>query len=390
MQAILRRYRDLSVLAVVVLSQLVLLGSQVHGDEGVPLVRRWAVSAVVPFAKAFALVRDTTVGSLREVFVLINARSDNQHLKKENDRLLLENQYLKTELGTAERGKALGAFQQHSQSKTIAARLIGSGLGTNTKTIFVDRGSSDGVKKGMAVITPEGIVGKVVAAFPAAAEVMLITDPAFAAGVISNKNHLPGTLRGDGSQNLRVDYLPTEAKLTRGEWFYTSGDDRVFPRGLPVGRVTITERGRDFRDVKLVPSGLERGLDAVLIVIQGVHELLPNNGDGQQQAAPTGETTQLLPIPDAIAGSSVAGNELVPTPDAVAIPGAPVPAPRTDADRLLERYRKIGEAQGHKYGSGRAPDFNAPVNTPAAATPPQNTVVPPPATNPKPGVVPGQ
>ena len=70
MQAILRRYRDLTVLAVVVLAQLVLLGSQVRGDEGVPLVRRWAVSAVVPLAKGFAMVRDGTVGSLSEVFVL--------------------------------------------------------------------------------------------------------------------------------------------------------------------------------------------------------------------------------------------------------------------------------------------------------------------------------
>jgi rod shape-determining protein MreC len=397
MQAILRRYRDLTVLAVVVLSQLVLLGSQVRGEEGVPLVRRWAVSAVVPFAKAFAMVRNGTIGSLSDIFALLNARSENQQLKKDNDRLKLENQYLKSELGTADRGKALSAFQQRSQSKVLAARLIGSNLGTNTKTIFIDRGSGDGVKKGMAVITPDGIVGKVIAAFPAAAQVMLITDPAFAAGVISGKNRLTGTLRGDGSSMVRVDYLPTEAKVTRDEWFYTSGDDRVFPRGLPVGRVTVSDRGRDFRDVKLAPSGLQGGFEEVLVVINGVHELLPEDNPGQPSTgSPAGsnDASQLLPSPDNPADPATV---VAPPPDAtLTTPAAPVPAAamRTDADRLLDRYRKIGEAQGHKYGSGRAPDFNAPI-TPSAPGPGATAtgtatpgVAPNPAVpNPKPGAV---
>src|SRR5205085_8095682 len=142
--------------------------------------------------------------------------------------------FLKAELGTADRAKTLAVFQQRTQSKTLAARLIGSSLGTNTKAIFVDRGANDGVKKGMAVITPDGIVGKVVAAFPAAAQVMLVTDPSFAAGVISAKNRVPGTLHGDGKNTVKIDYMPTEAKIDGGDWFYTSGDDRVFPRGLPV------------------------------------------------------------------------------------------------------------------------------------------------------------
>jgi len=357
MQALLRRYRDLTVLAVVVLSQLVMLGSQVRGEQGVPLLRQWAVSAVVPFAKGFTLVRDGTLGSLKETFVLINARAENHQLKTENDRLKLENQFLKSELGTAEHAKALTAFQQRTPSRMLAARLIGSGLGTNTKTIFIDRGSNDGVKKNMAVITPDGIVGKIVAAFPAASQVMMVTDPAFAAGVISGKNRLPGTLRGDGSTAVRVDYLPTEARLNPGDWFYTSGDDRVFPRGLPVGRVSASTRGRDFRDVRLNPSGLQRGVEEVLIVMDGVHQLLPDETAAQSPTAST-DTSQLLPAPPA-------------DPNAPPVTEPPPTQPiRTDADRLLERYKKIGEAQGHHYGSGSAPNFNAPVpSATAAATP---------------------
>jgi rod shape-determining protein MreC len=204
---------------------------------------------------------------------------------------------------------------------------------------------------------------------------MLITDPAFAAGVVSGKARLPGTLRGDGSSVVRVDYLPTEAKVVRDEWFYTSGDDRVFPRGLPVGRVTVSERGRDFRDVKLAPSGLDRGFEEVLVVIDGIHELLPEGGSGVEA---TNESSQLLPAP-ASTGTDLPA--IAPDPTA---PGSQ--AMRTDADRLLDRYRKIGEAQGHKFGAGGAPNFNAPVTAPNAAGAPA-------APNSKPGAVavpPGQ
>ena len=356
MQQLLRRYRDLTVLAVVVLTQLVLLGSQVRGDQDTPLLRTWAVSAVVPFAKVFTVARDATVGSLKELFVLVNARTANRQLKTENDRLKLENQFLKSELGTADRAKTMALFQTRKPSKMLAARLIGSGLGANTKTIFVDRGSGDGVKKGMAVITPDGIVGKVVAAFAGAAQVMLVTDPAFAAGVISGKNRLPGTLRGNGSPSAMIDYLPTEARIERGDWFYTSGDDRVFPRGLPVGRVLSSLRGRDFRDIRITPSGMERGVEEVLIVIEGVHELLPSQDNPAMAGSASGETSQLLPAPE---GSDTA------------VVATPTPSVRTDADRVVERYRRIGEAQGHQYGSGGAPNFNAPLPTApsAAATP---------------------
>jgi rod shape-determining protein MreC len=366
MQQLLRRYRDLTVLAVVVLSQLVLLGSQVRGEQDVPLLRQWAVSAVVPFARVFTVTRDATVGSVRELFVLLNARTDNRRLKAENDRLKLENQFLKSELGTADRAKTLAAFQQRSPSRMLAARLIGSGLGTNTKTIFVDRGAKDGVKKGMAVITPDGIVGKVVAAFPAASQVMLVTDPSFAAGVISGKARQPGTLRGNGTPSPIVDYVPTEAKIERGDWFYTSGDDRVFPRGLPVGQISSSARGRDFRDLRITPSGIARGIEEVLVVLDGVHEMLPGETTGGTlpAASAAGETSQLLAEPPGAAVS------VDPT-------AAPTPALRTDADRVLDRYRKIGAAQGHQYGSGRTPDFNLPLTNAAGAAPPRTGAAPP-------------
>ena len=80
----------------------------------------------------------------------------------------------------------------------MAARVIATGAGTGSKVVFVDRGSNSEVEKGMAVVTPDGIVGKVIASFPGASEVLLITDSSFAAGVISQKNRVHGILKGRG------------------------------------------------------------------------------------------------------------------------------------------------------------------------------------------------
>ena len=181
----------------------------------------------------------------------------------------MENQYLRAELDTADRAQGRSrSSRQQSPSKTIAAHVIGNTTGSNgAKVVIVDRGTSSGVQKGMAVITPDGIVGKVVSVYPTASFVLLITDPSFAAGVISQKNHVHGTLKGQGNSTVIVDYVQNEEKVDQGEWFYTSGDDRIFPKGLPVGKVTVVRPGRRARRSTDVPADFRTALEEVLIVI---------------------------------------------------------------------------------------------------------------------------
>jgi rod shape-determining protein MreC len=250
--------------------------------------------------------------------------------------------------------------------------VIASGAGAGSKVVFVDRGSVAGVEKGMAVITPDGIVGKVIAAFPIASEVVLITDSSFAAGVISQKNRVHGILKGQGYGVCRVDRVQSEEKVEAGEWFYTSGDDRVFPKGMPAGQVKAVRPGSPFQDIIVEPSGLQNGLEEVLIVLEGAHQQIPD-------------------LPSAGAAVHL---QSPPPADALAPAAAPSPSsatPGTEADRLRERYKAIGESQNHKFGEGgpgaKPVDFNAPLPAggvpapkPAApSTPPATSSTPPPA-----------
>ncbi|MCX6620192.1 MAG: rod shape-determining protein MreC, partial [Acidobacteria bacterium] len=261
MEFLLNRFRNLTVLLLVIFAQLILLAYQVKTNQDVTLLRVWSVTAITPLARVLEAFRSSTVGFVRDYFVLVDVRDENKKLKGTVDRLKLKNQALAEQLSTADRVRALQIFQERSPSKTIAARIIANGTGANSKVVFIDRGSTAGIERGMPVITPDGIVGKVLASYPTASTVLLVTDPSFAAGVISQKNRVRGTIKGQGHGTATVDYIQNEEKLDPGEWFYTSGDDRIFPKGLPVGQVTVARPGRGRKEVFVNPSGMQNGLE---------------------------------------------------------------------------------------------------------------------------------
>jgi rod shape-determining protein MreC len=352
MELFTHRYRNLSVLLLVVVGQLLLLGYQIRSRQDVRLLRVWSVTAVTELT-GLAEALAAGLGSLvREYFALVGVRRENERLRQELDRWKLETLHLRAELATAERAAALRLFQARTPSKTVAARIIGAGTALNSKVVFVDAGTRSGVESGMAVITPDGVVGRVRAAYPSSSQVVLVTDPSFAAGVISQKHHVEGTLKGRGLSLCSVDYIQNEDKIEEGEWFFTSGDDRVFPRGLPVGQATLVRRGRLMKEVLVAPSGLQNGLEEVLIVLEGVHQPVP-------EAPPASQTLRLLPPPPSESSAADADTR-------------PSRSLDTDADRLLERYRRLGEAQGHVYGQGLPgsppPNFN--LEPPSAKPPP--------------------
>lgn len=351
METLLNRYRNLSVLLLLVVAQLLLLAWQVRAGDDARLLRVWAVTAVTPLARGIEWMRGQTAFFFTDYVALRDVRTENRRLQDEVGRLRLANRFLKTELEMAERARALALFREKTPSKVMAARVIGTSAGLNSRVVFVDRGTTDGIKKGMAVLVPEGIVGKVVQAYPTASQVMLVTSQGFAAGVISQKHRVRGTLKGMGSSLCPVDHIENEDKVEIGEWFYTSGDDRIFPRGLPVGMAKSVQDGRGGKEVVVEPSGMRDGVDEVLIVVEGVHDLIPD------PPRPSSNEVQLLPAPPADAQAQA---ETAPTGGGMT----------TDADRLRERYRRVGEAQGHQYGGnpGRPPDFNRPL--PATPKPP--------------------
>src|SRR5436309_8562774 len=243
MEALLSRYRNLTVLLVVVFAQLLYLAYQVRTNRDERLIRVWAVTAVTPMAGIVEGLRRNTIGFLQDYFILLDVREQNRKLKNDNDQLRMENVYFRNQLSTAEHARALIQFQAQTRSKTVAARVIGNSTVVTAKAVFIDRGSTSGIDKGMAVVNPDGIVGKVTAVYPLVAQVLLVTDPTFKVGIESQKGHVHGVLNC-GAGKCVIEQIQNEDKVDIGESFYTSGEDRVFPKGFPVGKVVSSQPGQ--------------------------------------------------------------------------------------------------------------------------------------------------
>lgn len=363
MDLLFYRYRHVVVLAVAILAQLGLLAYQVRTDSDVRLIRVWAVSAVAPMARVLDSVRSGTANFIADYLLLINVRRENQRLKKDLDSSQLELQRLRAELATGERAQALVQFQKETPMKTVPARIFMNSTGSGS-TVFVDVGSARGIERGMPVITPAGIVGKVTGVYPTASMVLLINDPLFAAGVVSQKTRVQGTLRGQGSASPIVDFVQNEQTVEAGEWFYTSGNDFVFPRGLRVGTVAVVKDGLRRKEIEIKPSGFDNGAEEVLIVTSGVHLPIP------AVPAQSGPVSLQSPPPDQTPSAS----------SVLATPGATAQAPKstpqtnvgTDADKIVEGYRASGTVKSAPRPSAPAPAKPAPA-APTAQSSDQNS-----------------
>jgi rod shape-determining protein MreC len=212
--------------------------------------------------------------------------------------------------------------------------------------VFIDRGSTSGIERGMAVVTPDGVVGKVIAVYPLAAQVLLVTDPTFAVGIESQKGHVHGTLHCNGA-SCTVEFIQNEESVQRGEWFYTSGEDRIFPKGFPVGTVSSVKPGQFMKEIHLNLSGAPGSADEVLVVIEGVHQQIPTTVPPQRMVK------NLPPPPDDDAG------------------GQQSPRLATEADKIKQRYQQLGKEQNHQFGAvgSNMPNFN---QRPPASEQPEN------------------
>ena len=164
-----------------------LLAYQVKSNQEVRLIRVWAVTAVTPLARLLEGGRSGTVNFFKDYFVLLDVREQNKRLQSDLNRVQLENQVLRSKLDTAEAGKALSVFQEQSPMENGGGAHIGDSPGSNGRVVLIDRGTGSGIQSGMAVITPDRIVGKIVSAYPTASTPAADHGSAFAAGVLRRK-----------------------------------------------------------------------------------------------------------------------------------------------------------------------------------------------------------
>ena len=270
------RYRNVSVLTVVLLLQLILVGYQVKQKNGMRSLRVWTLAVFSPIQKSLHAVTSELSKTWKGYIWLLETQKDNERLKEQVSRLKLENQHHQRTLASLIRKEDLPNYQDQIPSKTTLAQVIGHSADPDSREIFLAKGREAGIEPGMAVITPEGIAGRIQAAYQGTSIVRLIHDVNSGVGILLKNSRFRGIMRGTGSPGkCRIDYIGAQIQILPGEEVYTSGEDRVFPRGLPVGKISWTEQSREFQKIYLSPFAELDRLDDVLVILSGMHQLIP-------------------------------------------------------------------------------------------------------------------
>jgi len=293
MVALPSRHKSLVLLAGVIVLQILLLAVQIKRDSQGRLIRVWTVGAVSPFERAgsngFGWIRNTW----RHYFALQNTTRENEEIHRENDTLKLQLSQLQGKAAEADRLAALLNFREsHAEVPMIAARVIGVSAGTASLTIQLDRGERDGIRKNMGVITPDGVVGKVVETYPNAAQVLLLTDKESGVGAMMADSRIQSPVGGQGEPLLVMKYVPNDDTVNVGERVITSGMDRIFPRDLPVGTVTEIKSGNPFKQIRIKPAANLERLEEVLVLktLRPLETKTEENPADAKPAAPSAAT----------------------------------------------------------------------------------------------------
>jgi rod shape-determining protein MreC len=277
MESFVTRFKNVLVLVAILLAQTIGLAVQVRrpvepgepDGRSVTLIRYWVVSIVTPFERFFHGFGYTVRHGWSNYVDLRNTRQQNRELQDQIARLRLEQAAFAEDAIQGHRLQALLDFQQHYVASIIAAQVIGTSGSDLSRVLSIDKGSKDGLKPDQAVITPDGIVGKLRDVFPHTSQVLLISDQTSGAGVVLATTRIRAILRGSTAGQVQINNLTPDSRIKPGEQVLTSGGDQIYPRGLPVGMIESIAPDPDHQPytlIKLRPAVNLDQLEEVLII----------------------------------------------------------------------------------------------------------------------------
>src|SRR5712692_12075083 len=270
MENLMGRYRNISILAAAIFIQIVGLAAQVKRqteNQSSRLIRVWAVTAVTPLEKGIVRLQTGVTEIWRNYLYLHGVRQENRDLQQQIQQLQLQQVRLKQDAEQARRLQALLGFKEQFVAQTTAAQVIGSSGSEQSRIVYLDKGSNQGIKRDMAVISGDGVVGKVILVFGDTSQVLLINDQSSGVGAILEQSPLQGILKGKASGELVLDKIMSDEEVKPGEKVLTSGGDQIFPKGLPIGSVSRVSAGPEvFLNIRVRPATNLSKLEEVLVI----------------------------------------------------------------------------------------------------------------------------
>jgi rod shape-determining protein MreC len=384
MDTFLRKYSNGLTLAALLMAQVLGLAVQVKGTSengtATNLLHIWAIRLISPLEKAFVHSGNATRTLYHDYFALRSVRRENDSLKKQIEEMRIQSVRLQEDANQARRIQALLGFKEQFIHKTVAAQVIGTSGTDLSHVIYIDRGSDDGIKPDMAVITPDGVVGKVLRVQGSTSQVLEVRDQTSGVGALLVNLRLQGIVKGTPGGDIVLNNIMQNEKVEVGDMVVTSGGDRIFPKGLPIGTVSSTFPGRDvFLNVRLKPAANLDRLEEVLVITEiktqepDTKDLGPIRAADILAARLPSVPQQQTPAPGTPGATDQGANPTAPAQTTPTNPQAATTAPNTVKPKSTTTPATQPKTETPKNA---APKSVNPAATPkkAPATTPQTTV----------------
>ncbi|HBA89390.1 MAG TPA: rod shape-determining protein MreC [Geobacter sp.] len=270
MKNLLLRYKRFLLTALFLLLAFLTYAMNLRNKEHANTVERAVMDLTAPVAGGAAAASGMAGRIWSDYINLIDVRRENVQLRKSvkllNERIVANNEAI----AANSRLKALLDLKETLASPSLAVSVIGEDSSAWFKTLVVDRGSADGLAEGMPVVAAGGVVGRLVKVAAQSSRVLLLTDHASAIAAIVQRSRARGVVRGAGGGRCSLEFTVKDEDVKVGDTVISSGVGGVFPKGLPIGEVTMVKKGEYgvFQTIEVKPAVNIGRLEEMLVLVR--------------------------------------------------------------------------------------------------------------------------
>ena len=261
------RQRPGVVLGAAILLHVILISAQVNTVSGLPVLQVVTFGSFSEIQRGTMALIDGVRGTWSGYIALRQVQQENDALKQEMQTLQVRLQQERAEAQRTDNLRQLLELRERANLDTVAAEVIAGAASPDFQTVTIDKGSSESLDTDMAVISPAGVVGRVILPSRRASKVQLLIDRNAAAGALIERTRVQGVVVGIGDGMLRMQYVPGTADVKTGDLVVTSGIDGIYPKGFVIGTIDHADRGGGaYHEIVIRPAVDFTRLEEVLIV----------------------------------------------------------------------------------------------------------------------------
>ncbi len=264
-----KRLRNLLLIWLVLVALLIFFSSITKTERDYNPLESSLVDGFVPVFSVFNTVKSSLVSFWNHYLSLSNAQKENDRLKKELAHLKAEKVRLQEVVQAHERLKKILNLKTDQEGPAQVAEVVGRGPSPFLQTLYINKGRKDALSRGMPVIHPDGLVGRIEKTSRHYAKVLLLNDPNFAIDCLSLRSRVRGVLTGFlGEGHCQVKYVARTEDIKTGDLMVTSGLDQVFPKGLVLGWVNkvVSQTKGNFLYIEVIPAARVSRIEEVLVL----------------------------------------------------------------------------------------------------------------------------